>query len=103
MRNESYSIFRDEPDPSSKLMHIDELLAAGLTETFYVNTENLNIGKTLGEINLRAKTGATVIAIVREKSTITNPSANDKLLAKDTIVITGNHKSVDLALNLLDI
>lgn len=98
IRNESYKLLRkDEKEPTS-FIHLDEILAAGLTETYFVNDDNPFIGKELSEINLRAETDATIIAIVRNGETITNPSGREKLLAHDTLVITGTHVSVDKAI-----
>ncbi len=103
LRGESYSILRNAGDPAHRLAHIDEILAQGLTETFYVTESNANIGKTLIELHLRNKTGATIIAIVRKNTVITNPSGNDEIALGDTIVITGNHAAVDAAIELLSI
>ncbi|MBS4034622.1 MAG: cation:proton antiporter [Ignavibacterium sp.] len=98
IRNESYKLLRkDEKEPTS-FIHLDEILAAGITETYFVNDDNPFIEKELSEINLRAETDATIIAIVRDGKTITNPSGKEKLLAHDTLVITGNHVSVDKAI-----
>ncbi len=57
--------------------------------------------KQFGELNLRSKTDATIIAIVRKGTTITTPSAKEILQAGDTLVITGTHKAVDDAFDLL--
>ena len=102
IRNESYKLLRkDEKEPTS-FIHLDEILAAGLTETYFVNDDNPYIGKELTEINLRAETDATIIAIVRNGNNITNPSGKEKLLAHDTLVITGTHVSVDKAIMYLN-
>ncbi|GAB6282134.1 MAG: monovalent cation:proton antiporter-2 (CPA2) family protein [Ignavibacterium sp.] len=101
LRSESYKLLRSETNIHQTLLHIDEILAASLTETFYIDENNPFINHSLKEINLRAKTGATIIAIVRKDKTITNPSAEEKLQANDTLVITGNHKAVDDAVELL--
>ncbi|HSL89085.1 MAG TPA: cation:proton antiporter [Ignavibacteriaceae bacterium] len=102
IRNESYKLLRkDEKEPTS-FIHLDEILAAGLTETYFVNDDNPYIGKELTEINLRAETDATIIAIVRNGNNITNPSGKEKLLARDTLVITGTHVSVDKAIMYLN-
>jgi len=53
------------------------------------------------DINLRALTGTTIIAIVRENQTINNPGGDEKIQSKDTLVLTGTHKSVDDAINFL--
>jgi monovalent cation:H+ antiporter-2, CPA2 family len=101
LRGESYSLMIKEKEAEKKFIHLDEILAAGLTETFYIDSENPYIGKTLIELDLRAKTDATIIAIVRDKETITSPAGKEKLLEKDTLVITGTHKAVDGAIRYL--
>jgi monovalent cation:H+ antiporter-2, CPA2 family len=102
LREESYSFLRKEGMVISAFTHLDELLAQGLTETYYVNNDNIYINKSLSEIDLRAKTDATIIAIVRNGKTISNPSAKENILAADTLVIYGTHLSVDKTIDLLD-
>ncbi len=102
LREESYSFLRKEGVDLSSFTHLDEILAQGLTETYYVNDDNIHINKTLSEINLRAKTEATIIAIVRDGKTISNPSAKEIIKAADTLVIYGTHLSVDQAIDMLD-
>jgi CPA2 family monovalent cation:H+ antiporter-2 len=102
LREESYSFLRKEGVDISSFTHLDEILAQGLTETFYVNDDNIHLNKTLSEINLRAKTEATIIAIVRDGKTISNPSAKEIIQVADTMVIYGTHLSVDQAIDLLD-
>lgn len=102
LRQESYSFLRKEGVDISSFTHLDEILAQGLTETYYVNDDNIHINKDLTEINLRAKTDATIIAIVREGKTISNPSAKEIIKPADTLVIYGTHLSVDQAIDLLD-
>ncbi len=101
-RQESYKLLLKENEEPHPLINIDEILAAGLTETYFVNEKNKNINKMLEEINLRAKTDATIIAIIRNNIPITNPGPKEKVLYRDTLVITGNHKSVDNAIELLN-
>lgn len=102
LREESYSFLRKEGMDISAFTHLDEILAQGLTETYYVNDDNIHINKNLTEINLRAKTDATIIAIVRDGKTISNPSAKEIIQAADTIVIYGTHLSVDQAIDVLN-
>ena len=103
IRNESYKLLRKEDKEPGTFIHLDEILAQGLTETFYVNDDNQHAGRMLNEINLRAETDATIIAIVRNGKTITNPPGKEMLLAQDTLVITGTHASVDKAIELLSV
>jgi len=101
LRGESYKYLRSEEGTEVAFTHIDELLSARLTDTFYLNEENKFLGKTIGDLNLRKKTDATIIAIVRKGTTVTTPTAKDILQVGDTIVITGSHKAVDDAFDLL--
>jgi CPA2 family monovalent cation:H+ antiporter-2 len=101
LRGESYKYLRSEEGTEVTFSNIDEILSARLTDTFYVNEENEFIGKTLSELNLRSRTDATIIAIVRKGNTITTPSAKEILELGDTIVITGTHNAVDNAFDLL--
>lgn len=101
LRQESYSLMRKDDMDVSVLSHLDEFLAQGLTETFYISENNSNLNKTLSELNLRAKTNATIIAIVRHGKMLPNPSPNEKLLAGDTLILIGTHQSVDQAIELL--
>lgn len=101
LRQESYSLLRKEGMDIGSFVHLDEILAQGLTESFYVNTESKIIGKSISEINLRAETDATIIAIVRGGKTISNPSGKEILKAADTLVIYGTHQSVDKAIEKL--
>ncbi len=102
LRSEAYRPMRKEAGKIHSIVNIDEFLAAGITETYFVEENNRYVNNSLSEINLRAKTDATIIAIVREKQTITNPSGKEILQSHDTLVITGNHKAVDTAIEYLN-
>lgn len=102
LRQESYQLLRKEAFEITAFTHLDEILAQGLTETFFVNEDSPFINKSLAEINLRAQTDATIIAIVRDGNMISNPSGKDVLMAGDTIILYGTHKSVDRAIELLN-
>lgn len=59
------------------------------------------VGKTLSELNLRGLTGASVIAIKRGEKDIATPSAHEKLLEGDVLVMTGSEQSIVSARELL--
>jgi len=101
LRGESYRYLRSEERTEVAFTHIDEILSARLTDTFYINEKNKFAGKTIADLNLRKETDATIIAIVRKGTTITTPTPKEILQPSDTLVITGTHKAVDLAFDLL--
>lgn len=51
-------------------------------------------GKNLSEVNLRALSGATVLAVQRQGGLITNPAANFTLLERDIVYIVGDPKQL---------
>ncbi len=102
IRQESYGMLRKDSSGFHPLSQIDKILAEGLTESYFVEDSNLNLNKSIKELNIRALTGATVIAVIRSGKTITNPSGKERLNSGDTLVLYGNHLSVDNAVGLLN-
>jgi CPA2 family monovalent cation:H+ antiporter-2 len=58
-------------------------------------------GQTLAKLNLRARTGATVLAIRRGEEGILTPSGHDKLLPGDVLALSGTDQAVEAARELL--
>ena len=52
------------------------------------------VGRTLEEIGLRTRTGVSVVAVLREGSTITSPTADFRLEPGDTAVLVGSHDAI---------
>ncbi|HOJ37345.1 MAG TPA: cation:proton antiporter [Ignavibacteriales bacterium] len=101
-RNEGYLFLRDKDSKININSIVESILAQGTTETIYITEDNPNINKTLQELNLRALTNTTIIAIIRDGKTISNPGGKEILQAKDTLVITGTHLGIDKAMALLN-
>ncbi len=59
------------------------------------------IGKTLAELDLRAKTGASVLAITREDGGLANPSPTEPLRAGDVLAVSGSADAITAARALL--
>ncbi len=58
-------------------------------------------GRTLAELDLRGKTGATVLAIERGGEGRTVPSGNEPLRAGDVLALVGTHDAIERARALL--
>ncbi len=103
IRSEHYGILRGSRSASRRLdQKIYDFLEAGVVETFLVPETAWIVGKTLGEIDLRGKTGVTVIAVVRNEKTWSAPGAEFRLQGGDVLVLVGNHQAVDEALDYLN-
>ncbi len=59
------------------------------------------VGKTLGELNLRGRTGATVVAVSHDNERNPSPSSTTRLAVGDLVAITGSEQSIDRAAALL--
>jgi CPA2 family monovalent cation:H+ antiporter-2 len=58
-------------------------------------------GKTLGELNLRGRTGATVVALSRDGQRTPLPTAATRVEAGDMLALTGSGNAIGLAAALL--
>jgi len=76
---------------------IADLLAAGTAETYFLGQGAWPAGKTLGELDLRGRTGATVIAVVRGDESFAGPGAHFSLMEHDTLVLVASHRDMDRA------
>lgn len=102
-RNEGYLFLRDKDSKININAIVESILAQGTTETIYITEDNPHVNKTLQELNLRAQTETTIIAIIRNGKTISNPGGQEYILPGDTLVITGTHLGIDKAMQILGI
>jgi CPA2 family monovalent cation:H+ antiporter-2 len=60
------------------------------------------VGRSLAELDLRAKTGATVLAIHRGEHGVATPSPTDPLRAGDVLALAGSEAAIAAAREVLD-
>jgi K+:H+ antiporter len=58
-------------------------------------------GRTLGELNLRGRTGATVVALLRGEERVVFPDAGVRLAGGDLVALTGSHDAIQAAAEIL--
>ena len=58
-------------------------------------------GRTLGELNLRGRTGATVVAVSRDNERNPAPTSTTRLAPGDLVAVTGSEQAIDAAATLL--
>jgi CPA2 family monovalent cation:H+ antiporter-2 len=61
----------------------------------------LAVGRSLAELDLRARTGATVLAIARGDGGLATPSPSEPLRANDVLVLAGSPEAIAAARTLL--
>jgi CPA2 family monovalent cation:H+ antiporter-2 len=101
IRREGYEMLRTPSLPPVEARDIAEILSAASTETLFVEPGLPAVGKTIGDLKLRSRTGATVIAIVHEGRTEINPGPERKLHAEDVLVLLGSPEQIETATSQL--
>ena len=101
IRREGYALLRRSELP--ELAH--HLRAGTLTdvevETCRIEDDSPAVGKSLAELSIRIKTGASVIAWTRQGVTESNPSGKVQLEAGDVVVLLGSRTQIRRAMGLL--
>lgn len=101
LRGESYRMLRTLPEQPEVSEAVLEALEAGTTDVFQVTTGSAAAGRNLRELDLRGRTGVTVIAVVRGETSWTNPSPDRNLEPGDCLVLVGSHEEIDRAFRTL--
>jgi CPA2 family monovalent cation:H+ antiporter-2 len=77
---------------------VPELLPGlGTTTAITIETGWHADGRSLAELDVRAATGATIVAIARDGETRPMPSGHDRLAVGDTVVLAGADHAVEAA------
>lgn len=101
LRGDQYQMLRS-PARGQMPSQVLDLLAAGVTEVFLVGRQSPVLGRTLAQLDLRNRAGASVIAVVRGEQPITNPAADLALKAGDALVLVGSHSEIRSGFDLLE-
>ena len=102
LRGEGYRMLRSERLSGEVSEALLEALAVGTTDMYLLEPRSQAAGSTLRELDLRARTGTTVIAVVRDGKPMPNPDPELRLQPGDTLVLVGSHAEMEAAFGLLD-
>jgi CPA2 family monovalent cation:H+ antiporter-2 len=101
IRKEHYGALRGLRLQGRQLDQLSRYLAGTTTDTILILDGAPAVGKSLDEIDLRSRTGVTVIAVVRDGKSTHNPAPGFRLAAADVLVLLGSHKGLDDAIQIL--
>jgi CPA2 family monovalent cation:H+ antiporter-2 len=101
IRKEHYGALRGLRLQGRQLDELSQYLAGTTADIYLLVQKSPAVGKSLEEIELRARSGVTVIALVREGKSIPNPGPDFRLAAGDTLILFGSHKELDQATQIL--
>ncbi|MCD6548448.1 MAG: cation:proton antiporter [Thermodesulfobacterium sp.] len=102
IRKNHYKAFRTPVKPLLTSIENLEFLREVVTETYLVKKESPLIGLTLKALDLRSKTGATIIAIKRNEEFIVNPSPNLTFKENDILILIGTETQLNTTLAFLE-
>ena len=102
LRGEGYKMLRASALRGEVSAELLRALEAGTTDLFRLEPESPAAGLTLRDLDLRRRTGATVIAVVRGETSMPNPTPELQLEVGDVLVIVGSHEEVDRAVDQLE-
>ena len=103
VRRDHYDM-RINTEEEHRLLH--ELIDAANSieiKWYRLPERNALIGKSIAEANLRAQTGASIVAILREGQLMANPKSMTVFQAGDRIGLIGEPAEIEAAKNLLSI
>jgi monovalent cation:H+ antiporter-2, CPA2 family len=93
------------PAPGTEaLVEVNQLLPGlGAPAALRIESGSQAIGRSLAELNLRGRSGATVLAISRNGESIVVPTAQERLQVGDIVALAGSHEAIEAATELLQV
>ncbi len=102
LHKQRYAQIRDKYEETKLEDKIHQIIHEEINIDPYTITSSCRSeGKTIGELNLRAESGATIISVVREKENFANPPAELMLKEGDMLILMGTHEQVEKAVEIL--
>jgi CPA2 family monovalent cation:H+ antiporter-2 len=101
VRAGGYGMLRGKPTDRAAHVELIKILERTAIQTYYLDDDSYANGRTLAQLDLRARTGCTVIATVRAGQPTTNPPPDFLLQANDVLVLVGAHRQIEAAKALL--
>ena len=89
------------PEVPEELRPMPALLREARLETLVVGEGSVCAGRLIRELELRARTGASIVAIERAGKTLVNPGPDDEVLAGDKLLLLGSAAQLTAAQPLL--
>jgi len=101
LRREGYSFLRGGEITGSLMESVSRMITGATTDTFYLQPGSPAVGQSLAALDLRGRTKATIIAVVREGKHHVTPDADFVLLEGDILVLVGDHEALEKAFETL--
>jgi TrkA domain protein len=90
-----------QPRVIERLARLREQIEGLATEGIYLEDGSPYVGKTLADAAIRSRTGASVVALVRNGEVTPSPAPSQAFLSGDKIVVVGTQEGVRATAELL--
>jgi CPA2 family monovalent cation:H+ antiporter-2 len=101
VRREGYALLRRSELPELAHHLRGGTLTDAEVETCRIDDDSPAAGKTLADLSIRPRTGASIIAWTRNGVTESNPALKTKLKGGDIVVLLGSRLQIRRAMSLL--
>ncbi|MBI5682866.1 MAG: cation:proton antiporter [Deltaproteobacteria bacterium] len=101
VRQQGYAMLRTPSIARDRIMELSSILAATISDTFFVQEGSYAVNKTLSQMEFRKRTGVSIIAVIRRQRAKANPPPDFMIEAGDILVMLGSHAEMESAVNLL--
>lgn len=98
VRSEGYQMLRVPSLPIEAVTEIADVLRSAATETLLIERDSAAVGKTIGELRIRKRSGVSVIAITRDGQAEINPGPDTRLAQGDVLLLLGGAEQIDRAI-----
>ena len=101
VRHEGYQQLRLPSEPHIEAGAMAEALGTASTQTLFIDANSPAVGRALGELDLRRRTGATLIAAIRDGNSQINPGPDFRFAPDDIVVLFGSPEEIEMAIEVL--
>lgn len=95
IRGGRYAMLRGRPTDRALRAEWARLLEVAVTQTFFLTEGSPACGRTIRELDLRARTGVLIVAVTRAGVPTPSPHPDFRLEAGDVLVLVGTHRQLD--------
>jgi CPA2 family monovalent cation:H+ antiporter-2 len=101
IRQEKYEMLRQLGAPPLAHAEVARLFSQVDMETYLAQQGSPTTGRTIGELHVRRRTGASVVAVMQDGRIWANPGPEHRIDAGQVLVLVGSREQVERALLLL--
>ncbi|MEX2015686.1 MAG: cation:proton antiporter [Candidatus Hydrogenedentales bacterium] len=101
VRAGGYGMLRGKPTTRAAAAELMEVFQLTATRTHYIAEGAAAAERTIADLDLRRRTGVSILAVVRGNSPVTNPPPHFRVRVGDVLVLVGSHAQLESARDVL--